>query len=232
MITAACELFPKPRGTSTAFVAVRSGGGRPLSGRAQLPERSHRFRLFRGSIDFLLRHLPGARDPWRRTPGTCFSTSGRCTPRPRPRGRRNIPATPSTGAVEDGEGRVGRAGRRDLAAPPPMSEVQREEGARSSSRRAGVGRAGADRTAAPRRGLIPGVAPSPSATSATATSTSTSASRSAPTSAFLKRWEEVNTVLHEVVLAGRHCLGRARHRKTQAKVSRRDDGRAISERNG
>ena len=145
MITAAVlKLFPKPRGVEHRLRRREGpGGGARASSRSRATSPGSGLTAFelipRIGIDFLLRHLPGARDPLAAPTRLvrALRDSRRCTPRPRPSGssRRSSGKASTEGSSRTASApRVARAGRRasgGSATPCPKCSGRRA--ARSST---------------------------------------------------------------------------------------------------
>jgi FAD/FMN-containing dehydrogenase len=213
VITAAVlKLFPKPRGASTAFVGVKDPAAalalfriaRSIAGSALTA-----FELFpRIGIDFLLRHLPGARDPlagahpWyvlfdistlhaqAEAEGLTEAIFGEGFDR---------------GLVEDGVRAESLTQADEIwRLRHAMSEVQREEGGSIKHDVAVPVSAVAElieRGSASVAALIPGVRPVPFGHIGDGNiHFNFSQPVGADKHAFLQRWDEVNAAVHAVVL--------------------------------
>jgi len=213
VITAAVlKLFPKPRGTSTAFVGLQSpaaalalfGIARRIAGSALTA-----FELFpRIGIDFLLRHLPGARDPLvsRHDWYVLFDVSTLHAQADADRLAETIFAEGfDQGLVQDGMRAESVAQAEEVwRLRHAMSEVQREEGG-SIKHDVAVPVSAVpeliERGSAAVAAVIPGVRPVPFGHIGDGNiHFNFSQPIGADKQTFLKRWDEVNAIVHGVVL--------------------------------
>jgi FAD/FMN-containing dehydrogenase len=213
VITAAVlKLFPKPRGTSTAFVGLQSpaaalalfGIARRIGGSALTA-----FELFpRIGIDFLLRHLPGARDPLvsRHDWYVLFDVSTLHAQADADRLAETIFAEGfDQGLVQDGMRAESVAQAEEVwRLRHAMSEVQREEGG-SIKHDVAVPVSAVpeliERASAAVAAVIPGVRPVPFGHIGDGNiHFNFSQPIGADKQAFLKRWDEVNAIVHGVVI--------------------------------
>lgn len=213
VITAAVlKLFPRPHGTTSAFVGLQSpaaalalfGIARKVSGSSLTA-----FELFpRIGIDFLLRHLPGARDPLlsRHDWYVLFDISTLHAQADADRLAETIFAEGfDQGLVQDGMRSESVAQAEEVwRLRHAMSEVQREEGG-SIKHDVAVPVPAVpeliERASAAVAALIPGVRPVPFGHIGDGNiHFNFSQPIGADKQAFLKRWDEVNAIVHGVVL--------------------------------